>query len=464
MTLPVINLRIIKKTMKKIKIGYIDYVNDNFISSIEITNSCLNVIGKFAELVRIPIEKKNYKCMLSSFRKLREYNIDYFYVNSYNFLLESFLLREKLQLDIPFIVKLNTIYPWRRKYIYSIPLIKKSDIIYSPSEYGRKAFLNIADKIKVNVIPNFIDLKIYGDLFSGVRKNPGYYTLTYLGRLIKHKGIESLIDCLPEIISEISELKLNVIGPLSGDNDSDYPVSSFVNKLKRIVRKTGLSEHVKFVGCLHGIDKYKILSDTDILINPTVAVEENSPFVITEALACGVPVIATKWAGNASLIKNGENGFLIDVEFDKAVLGSTDYYKINKKQLIDIIIKVLTNKKLLRKLKTNCMENRYLYDSEEAVKILMSFLRTKKNDFNNLSWHRLKKKSIADFKNLYNKNMLFFLFLFENLNKTFLEIYNETFFMEKTLNNKKQNKNYAKDKFLKKIQQEFLNYLTIYNL
>ncbi|MEB3285360.1 MAG: glycosyltransferase family 4 protein [Candidatus Sericytochromatia bacterium] len=72
-------------------------------------------------------------------------------------------------------------------------------------------------------------------------------------------------------------------------------------------RQLGLEERVHFLG---SINPEEIYPGADLFVFPSVY--EGWGLVVPEALACGVPVIASQFPASKALIKNGENGFLVE--------------------------------------------------------------------------------------------------------------------------------------------------------
>jgi glycosyltransferase involved in cell wall biosynthesis len=65
----------------------------------------------------------------------------------------------------------------------------------------------------------------------------------------------------------------------------------------------------------------RLMSAADAFLHLSTGIEETSPLVVHEAMAHGLPVIATAWAGLPEIISAGENGFLIETHY--ANLSST---------------------------------------------------------------------------------------------------------------------------------------------
>ena len=331
----------IEKKPRCIKVGYLDLLEDKFISRTVINGNFLRFLANYVKLITIPVNKR--KDIKDVFSTLREYKLDYIYIDTFSLKLELFLFRERLGLDIPFIFTLHTVYPWWEVYIDLIPLIRDCDIICAPSEYAKESFSRISDKLSIPVIPYCLDTRFIQSNIPPDSKNDKKL-ITFMGRLIEEKGIGTLIKCMPEIIARGGNVHLNIIGPLNGHGINDKPKSSYVKELEETVRKLKLTNRVHFKGIQLGLNKYRLLSESDIFVSPTTAFEETFLMANFEALACAVPVITTDWAGNKELIKDGKNGFLIDVNYsqDKKPM-------INTTQLISMILKILRNKRLAMK-------------------------------------------------------------------------------------------------------------------
>jgi glycosyltransferase involved in cell wall biosynthesis len=62
----------------------------------------------------------------------------------------------------------------------------------------------------------------------------------------------------------------------------------------------------------YGEDKWKALAEADVFAFPSFYRSENFPLVLIEALACGLPVVATHWRGIPSIIEEGMNGYMVE--------------------------------------------------------------------------------------------------------------------------------------------------------
>jgi glycosyltransferase involved in cell wall biosynthesis len=116
-----------------------------------------------------------------------------------------------------------------------------------------------------------------------------------VGRLVPWKRIDELI----KVIEEIENTRLTVVG--------EGPCREYLLKL---VESLNLQTRVRFLGKLpqQQVIKYIISCDVFVLNSEY----EGLPHTLLEAMACGVPVIATRIGGIPEIIKHKENGILIN--------------------------------------------------------------------------------------------------------------------------------------------------------
>lgn len=169
---------------------------------------------------------------------------------------------------------------------------------------------------KVKVIPNGIDMqRISGgrgkdaarkELWIDRRKK----VLLFIGRIHPIKGLDLLIDCLPDVVRSESEAMAVIAGP------DDGALPQLMEKTKRL----GLSDRVVFKGVVSGEEKMNLLSASDAFVLPSE--KEAFPISILEACAAGLPVITTKNSDIAEEI-NGVCGLAVQrrkEDFTEAIL------------------------------------------------------------------------------------------------------------------------------------------------
>lgn len=394
-----------KALSKNITIGYFDLSGKKFITSVTINENFLNLLSKYVNVKIIPLAKPGD--IVREFSNIDRYGFDYLFIDCFNFLLPSFLLREKFGLDIPFICGIHTTIPWSSRYICIIPLIKKQDVVFSPSEHAGRSFLMISDKPVVHLMPHMLDVNRIETLSSDIRrarKGHNYKTIAFLGRIRQEKGIGSLIECMPEIVKRVKKSRLDIIGPLSSDCMTDAPRSTYVKYLERKVKHMGLGDRVRFLGMRMGDDKYRALASSDLFVNLTVAKGETFPMVNVEALACGLPIIATDWAGNKEIVRSGENGYLVGVGEGRRSSREADI-----KEAVFFITKVLNDDMLRVRLGKGAARSARMYDYRKVLPAFIRILRMGRAKKRRSRWDLIKNKRPADFKDIFTKDAFFFI-------------------------------------------------------
>jgi phosphatidylinositol alpha-1,6-mannosyltransferase len=127
-----------------------------------------------------------------------------------------------------------------------------------------------------------------------------------VGRLVHRKGQDKLIEALPQILKEIPNAHLLIVG--------DGPYKAYLEKL---VDKLDLKEDVTFVGRVLYEKLPNFLSAADVFAMPSrsrfFGLEvEGLGIVYLEASACGLPVIAGNSGGAPDAVREGITGLCVD--------------------------------------------------------------------------------------------------------------------------------------------------------
>lgn len=122
-------------------------------------------------------------------------------------------------------------------------------------------------------------------------------TIICVGRLSPEKGQAGLLRSFATLRPRHSELRLRLVG--------DGPDRA---SLEALAKELGLSDAVVFTGRLPEEDTLAEIAHADLLVLPSFM--EGLPIVLMEAMAAGVPVIASRVAGIPELVEDDETGLL----------------------------------------------------------------------------------------------------------------------------------------------------------
>ena len=159
-------------------------------------------------------------------------------------------------------------------------------------------------KDKIVVIKNTPDFSQCNDDTSGIRNHlrnsikvtSNDILIGYIGRLSAEKGLTFLLNSIKLLDNNQQQIKLVVIG--EGPQKNELMVLSDRNRL---------SSNVIFTGFQKNIDEW--LKAIDIFVLPSLT--EGSPMVLLEAMAHGVPCIASDVGGIPQIIEHNVNGMLV---------------------------------------------------------------------------------------------------------------------------------------------------------
>ena len=123
--------------------------------------------------------------------------------------------------------------------------------------------------------------------------------LVCVGRLSAEKGYFGLIEALSDPRLADADYRLRIVG--DGPQDE---------QIRREVAAADLKNRIEFLGALPEDQTLSEIARSDVLILPSLM--EGLPVVLIEALALGKPVIASGVAGIPEIVRNGQNGYMIE--------------------------------------------------------------------------------------------------------------------------------------------------------
>jgi glycosyltransferase involved in cell wall biosynthesis len=181
--------------------------------------------------------------------------------------------------------------------IFGRIIISSSDVIIAVSDSVREHVLSLgASPNKVIVIPNGVDLKEFGPQANVQKGNES--NIIFVGRLIPNKGLEYLVRAAKILVDEkLKRLKFKIVG------DGPYR-----QQLEKLVAKNGLSTYFEFLGRVQRVSD--VLRKGGIFVRPSLT--EGMPLTVLEAMASGLPIIATNVGGTSEIIIHNETGILIE--------------------------------------------------------------------------------------------------------------------------------------------------------
>jgi N-acetyl-alpha-D-glucosaminyl L-malate synthase BshA len=228
-----------------------------------------------------------------------------------------------------------------------LPLVKfsieASDGVTAVSRFLKEKTVTNYDIIKdIEIIPNFVDTEIFKPNKKQCLKDriasPNEKILIHTSNFRQVKRVTDTIRILERVIKEIP-VKLVLVG--------DGPDRS---ECERLARQLNLFDHVRFLGKQDGL--VEILNSSDIFLIPSQS--ESFGLSALEAMACGIPVVASSVGGLPELIRHNETGYIAEI-------GDID-------RMSKYVIDLLTNEKKYELFSRNSRERAVnLFDKDKIV-------------------------------------------------------------------------------------------------
>ncbi|TAK13015.1 MAG: glycosyltransferase family 4 protein [Anaerolineae bacterium] len=207
---------------------------------------------------------------------------------------------------VPFIVSLRGgDVPGFRKYDFKTfhrlgaPIIRfvwrRAAAVVANSRGLRAMAVAFEPSQEVAIIPNGVDA--HADPAGDRDWNAP--ELIFTGRVVYQKGLDLLFKALADL--KHLDWRLTIVG--DGPRTAD---------LQRMAAEFGYAERVRFPGWLSRVEVIAHLRRANLFVYPSR--DEGMPNAVLEAMASGLPVIATRIAGNEELVLEGQTGLLVPPE------------------------------------------------------------------------------------------------------------------------------------------------------
>jgi starch synthase len=178
-------------------------------------------------------------------------------------------------------------------------IYERADAIAVPSSFAQRSFLDLGVPAhKVHVLPYGVHLANFGKI-ADPAKNA--FEVLFVGGVALRKGVPYLLEAF-KLIRHPNK-RLRIVGSMS---------PCFRQVLGRLPQN-----NVEFVGPVPQSLLPDMMSRSHVLVLPSV--EDGFGLVLSQALACGCPVIASTNTGAADLINDGEEGFIVPIRDVKSL-------------------------------------------------------------------------------------------------------------------------------------------------
>lgn len=197
-------------------------------------------------------------------------------------------------------------------------ILPRSDAMVVPGSKHREFVISLGARPDgVFVSPNASNIIIKGDDVQKkeqLKKRLGIGTkkvILYVGRLVKQKGVDYLIEAFSKLTKERDDVILIIVG--EGESRSE---------LELLSKNLGIGDSIYFTGFVlnRELPPYYLLCDICVMPSITYIQAEVWGRTVNDAMSAGKPIIATDAVGAAfDMVKDGINGFMVPEQDSEAL-------------------------------------------------------------------------------------------------------------------------------------------------
>lgn len=185
--------------------------------------------------------------------------------------------------------------------------------------------------------------------FKNVKRVPNFKTFTFqpakeknyalplkcvfFSRVVPEKGVDIIIDSIDKINEESENVIVDFYGPIAESYKPEF------------MRKINKSSAMRYKGVLNPLSEetYRVLSNYDLMLFPTLFWNEGIPGTIIDAYIAGLPILANRWE-NIDDIMNYKSGLIFEnIDSTKLCQEMADIIK-NKHKLVDLRINIMKDR------------------------------------------------------------------------------------------------------------------------
>lgn len=190
---------------------------------------------------------------------------------------------------------------WAKNVVVAVAewwAVRRADRVIAVSESLRRYWIRLGfSPHKVLTVPNGVPIR----QTVAEREPPrGNWVLGTVALFRPRKGMEVLLEAASHLVKRGHSLRLLAVGP--------FESSVYERHLKEQAKNLGLEHVVEWTGFIREIDP--VLDQMDLFVLPSLF-GEGMPMVVLEALAAGLPVVASAVEGIPEVIRDGQEGYLV---------------------------------------------------------------------------------------------------------------------------------------------------------
>jgi Glycosyltransferase len=180
-------------------------------------------------------------------------------------------------------------------YLMLLRLVKKSSflVVINKEMYEGLVLLGVKRK-SISLIYNFI----HDDYFK-IKRTTKECIVMFCGRIVYEKGVDILVKSFKHVVNANPDVKLILVGD-----------GAQKKNVEELIKNLGLTSHVRITGLVSRDEVCLYLSQASLFVLPSRSEALGNSLI--EAMAAGLPVVATRVGGIPDVVDDGVNGLLVE--------------------------------------------------------------------------------------------------------------------------------------------------------
>ncbi len=238
----------------------------------------------------------------------------------------------------------------------------------------------------------------------------GKKVVLFVGRIVPDKGLEHLVKAADIVINASGrrDTLFLLVGPTGEFNRPG--ISAYAAGIAGMISERGLKETVRMAGAVPVDDLRRLYASCDLFVLSSLA--EGLPTAVTEAMACGKPIIATGVGGIPDQVEDGRSGFIVAAGNERPIAEKIMYLLDNPAEAERMGAR--GREIVQEKFATSIIAERFLtvYGNQAKKQDKQAEIRLSEREVTEDTWedsaaqHQVRRKTVGLLRSILSKNQL----------------------------------------------------------
>lgn len=161
---------------------------------------------------------------------------------------------------------------------------------------------------KIEIVPNGLPDEAY---VKNDPKQTSRLNILFIGLLEESKGELDLCKAVKILKERGIECCVKIAG--------EFKSVEYRERFFKFISDNDLTGNIEYLGVIRGQKKQDAFRDSDVFCFPSYFHSESFPLVLIEAMSYGLPIVTTRWRGIIDMVKDGYNGYLVEIKSPEQV-------------------------------------------------------------------------------------------------------------------------------------------------